>query len=74
MWIGLLILLILKGIIGFIALMQIVRLAIAPGFAPMITEGKRLGKNVLLNNFLLLVGCCVAFYIMGKFGINILGN
>ena len=55
-------------------MMQIVRLTIAPGFAPMITEGKKLGKNVLLNNILLLVGCCVAFYIMGKFGINILGN
>lgn len=74
MWIGLLILLILKGIIGFVAIIQIVRLTIAPGFAPMITEGKRLGKNVLLNNFLLLIGCCVAFYIMGKLGINILGN
>ena len=74
MWIGLLILLILKGIIGFVAMMQIVRLTIAPGFALMITEGKKLGKNVLLNNILLLVGCCVAFYIMGKFGINILGN
>lgn len=74
MWIGLLILLILKGIIGFFAIIQIVRLIISPGFTPMITEGKRLGKNVLLNNFLFLIGCCVAFYIMGKLGINILGN
>ena len=74
MWIGLLILLILKGIIGFIALMQIIRLTISPGFAPMIRDGKRLGKKVLLNNFLLLIGCCVVFYIMGKLGINILGN
>lgn len=74
MWIGYLILLIIKIFIGFVGLMQIVRLTIAPGFAQMITEGKILGKNVLLNNFLLLVGCCVVFYIMSKLGINILDN
>lgn len=74
MWIGLLILMIIKGIFGFFAMMQIIRLIISPGFAQMIAEGRRIGKNVLLNNFLLLVGCCLAFYIMGKLGINILGN
>ena len=72
MWIAYLILLIIKGFAGFVGLMQIVRLTMVPGFAPMITQGKRLGKNVLLNNFLLLVGCCVVFYVMSKLGINIL--
>ena len=74
MWIGLLLLIIFKGFLGFFALIQVVRLSISPGFAEMMNQGKRLKKNVLLNNLLFLIGCCVLFYILGLLGINILGN
>ena len=74
MEIGLLLLMFIKVLFGFFAIIQIVRLSVSPGFAQMIIEGKRLNKNVFLNNLLLLIGCCVLFYLMSKMGINILPN
>ena len=64
---------IIKGFLGFMGLMLIIRLCVAPGFAQLHFEGKRKNKNILLNNFIMLVTCWGIFFIMGLCGINILG-
>ena len=74
MWILYLLALIIKGLLGFFGIAQIFRLCMEPGFAQMHLEGKRKNKNILLNNFIMLIVCWGSFYIMGLLGINILGN
>lgn len=72
MWVLYLILMIVKGMFGFIGSCMIIRIILLPGFANLYFEGRRKKQPILRNNILFTIFNWTAFYIMGVCGIDII--